>query len=181
MASKYIWNIPTEFTQGDRLSWYEHLADYHPTTDSLSCFIRGQTASLDLTASSSSDGFEFAVSETQSNEISAGRYHAQFVIFPSSGGRRALGIAHLQVLPGFENLTNLDPRTSDEIELEQITTAIAKLASGAVAEYEIGDRRMRYQDLDRLTRRKEYLRRRIAIASGKVSPGGGNIGVSFNS
>ena len=180
MAFKYIWNIPTQFTQGDTVSWYEHLPDYNPTTNTLSCFIRGQSASLDLTANGSSDGFEFTLSSTQS-DVSAGKYHAQFVIFPSSGGRKALGIAHLQVLPGFENLTNLDPRTPDEIELEQITQAIIKLATGAVAEYEIGDRRMRYQDLDKLTRRQEYLRRRIAIASGKVSPGGRNIGVRFTS
>ena len=174
-----IWNIPTQFTQGDRLSWYEHLSDYNPTVDTLSCFVRGQSGSLDLTASGTSDGFEFTVSSTQS-DVSAGKYHAQFVIFPNGGGRKALGIAHLQIFPSFDNLTNIDPRTPDEIELEQITQAIIKLATGAVAEYEIGDRRMRYQDLDKLTQRQEYLRRRIAIASGKVRPGGRNVGVSFN-
>ena len=176
-----IWNIPTQFTQGDRLSWYEHLSDYDPTVDTLSCFVRGQSGSLDLTANGTTDGYEFTVSEAQSVSLTTGVYQAQFVIFPGSGGRKALGTAKLQVFPGFQDVTRIDPRTPDEIELEQITQAIIKLATGAVAEYEIGDRRMRYQDLDKLTRRQEYLRRRIAIVSGKVSPGGWNVGARFGS
>ena len=81
--------------------------------------------------------------------------------------------------PSFEALTTLETRTVDEIELEQITLAIARLVSGAVAEYRIGDRMMRYQDLEQLTKRQRELRQRIAIASGIGKPGGRNVGVRF--
>ena len=167
------------------MSWQEYLTTYNSDRDTLTCFIRGMSGSLDLTGVSSIDSprpqsgvWEFVIPEAQSMNIMAGKYKAQFVIYPSSG-RKTLGSTDLLVLPSFENLTEIETRTPDEIELEQITQAIAKLASGAVAEYEIGDRRMRYTDLDKLTRRQEYLRQRIAIANGSIRPGGRNVGTSY--
>ena len=181
-----IWNIPTQFTQGDRLSWREHLANFNPVSDVLKVFIVGQKNTLTVTGNGGVSGFEFSVSSTATQILQPGKYKAQFVIFEDflnleTENKTTLGLTDLIVLPSFEGLTELETRTPDEIELEQITQAIAKLVSGAVAEYRIGDRMMRYQDLDALTRRQEYLRRRIAIANGKVSPGGRNVGVSFNS
>jgi hypothetical protein len=152
-----MFNIPTQITQGDRASWWEHFPEHNPLTDTLTCFIRGrreasttvQATALDLTAVGSVDGFEFTLSETNSMQMTPGNYQAQFVIYPSSG-RLTLGNTNLTVLSSFENLTQIDPRSDDEKELEQITAAIARLAGGAVSEYRIGDRLMRYQDLQRL-------------------------------
>jgi hypothetical protein len=172
-------NIPTQITQGDRTSWWEHFPEHNPLTDTLSCFIRGQATALDLTAVGSVDGFEFTLSETSSMQLLPGNYQAQFVIYPSSG-RLTLGKTKLTVLTSFEDLTELDVRSDDEKELEQITIAIAKLASGAVSEYRIGDRLVRYQDLTVLTQRQQYLRNRIAKAKNPKSIGGRNVGVRFS-
>lgn len=172
-------NIPTQITQGDRASWWEHFPEHNPLTDTLTCFIRGQATALDLTAVGSVDGFEFTLSETSSMQMTPGNYQAQFVIYPSSG-RLTLGNTNLTVLSSFEDLTQIDPRSDDEKELEQITTAIARLAGGAVSEYRIGDRLMRYQDLSALTQRQQYLRNRIAKTKSPKSIGGRNVGVRFS-
>ncbi len=175
-----IFNIPTSFTQGDRLSWFEHFPDYNFLTDTLSCFIRGQRGAVDLTAVGSVDGWEFSLSEDRCSQLATGVYQAQFVML-SGSGRKTLGIAKIEVKGSYESLTTLDPRSDDEKELEVITAAIARLVSGAVAEYRIGDRMMRYQDLAELTSRQEYLRKRIRYARRQVGIGGRNIGISFSS
>ncbi len=173
------WNIPKTITQGDSFTWSQSLNEHNPTTDTLSCFLRGQSA-LDLTGVPNGGQWEFTVTSPQSDNLLPGRYKVQFVVYKNGTNKITLGSADLLVSPSFENLSELETRTADEIELSEITKAIAKLVSGAVSEYEIGDRRVRYQDLDQLTRRQEYLRRRIAIANGKVIAGGRNVGVSFN-
>jgi hypothetical protein len=92
-------NIPTQITQGDRFSWWEHFSLYNPLVDTLYCYIRGQSGALDLTADCSIDGFKFTVDSAQSIVLSPGRYKAQFVILKSSGRRKTLGLAKLLVLP----------------------------------------------------------------------------------
>jgi hypothetical protein len=174
-----MWNIPTTITQGDRFSWWEHLSLYNPLTNTLSCFIRGQSGALDLTATGSVDRFEFTVDSVQSMGLPAGKYKTQFVIFELTTTRKTLGSTDLLILPSFEGLTQIETRSSDEIELETITSAIARLVSGAVSEYRIGDRMMRYQDLNQLTQRQQYLRNRIAKAKNPGSIGGRNVGIRF--
>jgi hypothetical protein len=75
--------------------------------------------------------------------------------------------------PGF------DGRSPEEKELAALNEAIAKLASGAVSEYRIGDRMMRYQDLSQLTQRQQYLRNRIAKIKNPGSIGRRNVGIRF--
>ena len=71
-------------------------------------------------------------------------------------------------------------KTSDEIELEAIEKAIAKiLTNGGVAEYQIKSRKIRYHSLDELYRQRDRLRIRIARRKNRASIGGQNIGVSF--
>ena len=176
-----MFNIPRQITQGDCITWKEKLDQYDPATDNLSCFIRGQNGALNLTATQSGDSWKFIIPEVSSATLAPGAYKVQLVIVTTAKGRQTLGETDLEVCPSFEDLTTFDARDADEIELEAITQAIAKLASGAVAEYEIGDRRMRYQDLDSLTRRQKYLRNRIAMAKNKGSVGGRNVGVRYSS
>ncbi len=173
----HIWNIPQTITQGDQFTWIETRHNYNYLADNLKIFIRGQSA-LDLQAANLYNGWEFEITSAQSMALLPGKYKAQIVVFPYNSERFALDIISLEVLASFENLTELDTVSADEKELELITTAIARLASGAVAEYRIGDRMMRYQDLEQLTKRQEYLRNRIAAKkSGQI--GGRNVGVRF--
>ena len=174
-----IFYIPTEFTQGDRLSWYEHIPGRDPISDILKVFIVGRKAKLIVTANGGISGFEFSIASATTQALQPGKYKTQFAIFELSGDKTTLGTTEITVLPSFEGLTEIETRSADEIELELITNAIASLASGAVAEYRIGDRMMRYQDINQLTDRLKYLRTRIAIATGKIKPGGRNIGVRF--
>jgi hypothetical protein len=175
-----LWTIPQKITQGDRVTWTQILEDYNSTTDFLSCFVRGLSPGLDLSALPNGDNWDFLITDTQSDSLAPGKYQAQFVIFESGTNRKALGIAQLLVCPGFDNLTEIESRSADEIELDLITTAIAKLVSGAVAEYRIGDRMMRYQDLAQLTSRQQYLRNRVAAALNPGIIGGKNIGIRFS-
>lgn len=171
-------NIPKTITQGDRITWNEQIPGYKPNTDTLSCFVRGQKGNADLTATADGNSWKFDLSQAITNSFNPGKYKAQFVIFTGSD-RHTLGTVDLEVLPSFEKITELDPRTDDEKELEEVTRAIAEVISGGVAEYYIGTRRVRYQDLQLLTDRQRELRQRIAIASGRIKPGGRNVGVSF--
>lgn len=170
-------NIPLQITQGDRVIWSEQVTEYNPGTDLLSCFIRGAYA-LDLTGVPNGNGWDFEIAESTSALLSPGFYQAQFVAFSAGAGRKTLGVVKLEVCPSFENLTELDTRTAEEKELEQLNIAIAKLSDG-VAEYYIGDRRVRYQDLGSLYERQKYLRNRIAKIKNRASIGGRNVGVRF--
>jgi hypothetical protein len=174
-----MWNIPVAITQGDRVTWSQKLDIYNPATDTLSCFVRGTSPGLDLTGTPNSNCWDFIITEAQSTSLAPGKYQAQFVIFEFSTVRKTLGIAELLVCAGFDNLTQIDFRSTDEKELAIITEAIAKLVSGAVSEYRIGDRMMRYQDLNQLTQRQQYLRNRIAKAKNPGSIGGRNVGIRF--
>lgn len=176
-----IFNIPKQITQGDTVKWYtltEQFSPYKPYSDTLSCFIRGAVP-LDLVGVPNLKGWNFRITSVQSNTLTPGKYKTQFVLIELSGDKTTLGTTEITVLPSFENLTEIETRSADEIELELITNAIAKLKSGAVAEYRIGDRMMRYTDLGELTKRQQYLRTRVAIANGRLKPGGRNIGVRF--
>ncbi len=71
-------------------------------------------------------------------------------------------------------------KTADEIELEAIEKAIAKmLTNGGVAEYQIKSRKMCYHSLDELYWQRDRLRIRITRRKNRSSVGGQNIGVSF--
>lgn len=175
-----MFNIPQSFTQGDRVTWFQGLAaTYDPATDTLSCFIRGQSA-LDLTGVPTGLGWNFEITPIQSAALIAGKYQAQLVVYPV-GGRKTLGTYNLTVCPSFENLTELDTRDEDEKELEDITKAIAQVASKGVAEYEIKGRKVTYQDLNALTNRQIYLRNRIAKKKNKNLIGGRNVPFEFSS
>lgn len=174
-------NTSKQITQGDTVEWSQSLEGYSPATDTLSCFIRGQS-SLNLTGVPNSNGnWDFTIDTNQSILLAAGKYKAQFVIFEGGTKRKTLGEAEFIVCPSFENLSELETRTADEIELEAITQAIAKHSGSGIKEYWIGDRKIEYQDLNQLYQRQDYLRKRIAIASGKLKPGGRNVGVSYRS
>ncbi|MEY2831658.1 MAG: hypothetical protein RLZZ574_916, partial [Cyanobacteriota bacterium] len=184
-------HIPTTITQGDRVTWKEILPDYNPVIDTLSCFVRGATA-LDLTGVATVDGWDFVIDSTESQALAVGTYRVQFVIYQAGAhgsldasrlsavarrvNRQALGITELVVCQGFEGLTTLETRSPDEIELEAITKAIAAVVQGGTAEYRIGDRMVRYQDLAQLTERQRYLRNRIAKVKNPGSIGGRNVG-----
>lgn len=172
------WNIPNQITQGDTVKWSETNDDYNPATDTLKCFIRGATK-LDLEGVENAGVWDFTITSAESAALTQGAYKTQFKIIASSGEHKTLGSTDLLVCQSFESLDELDTRSDDEKELEKVNNTIANYSHGKKS-YQIGDRRMEYRDLNELYQRQQYLRTRIAIASGKLKPGGRNIGVSFS-
>ena len=170
-----IFNIPTRFIQGDRISWTTIVTNINPTT--VSCFIRGLSNPLDLTAVNTGQDWAFTITEAQSAAFVPGRYKAQLVVYDPE--RKTLAEESIEVCQGFEKLTELETLTPDEIELEAVTKAIAQLSSKNVAEYYIGTRKVRYNDLASLYERQKYLRNRIAKSKNKSAIGGRNVGVRF--
>jgi hypothetical protein len=174
------WNIPSQITQGDRVTWKEELIPYDNLADILHCYLRGTGLAMDLIGVPDGLGWRFTILEADSVTLAVGQWHAQFVIVTPDSGRQTIGRADFMVCPGFNNLTEYDGRSDDQKELDALTIAIARLASGAVAEYRIGDRMMRYQDLEQLTKRQAYLRNRIARAKNPGNVGGKNVGIRFS-
>lgn len=172
-----MFSIPN-FTQGDRITWYEEFSDLNPNTDTLSCFIRG-VGSLDLTAVPDSGQWRFEISSAQSQGLPPGKYKAQFTVFNSLGDRRTLGVVLFDVAPDLSTVGTIDNRSGDEIELEKVRNAISSGLSDGVAEYEIGERKVKYHSLDELYRRERYLLHRIAKRKNKSTIGGRNVGVRF--
>ena len=177
MPSMTRFNIPLKITQGDAVTWSEEIAEYDPNVDTLICYVRGESR-LDLAATNNSGLFEFAITSDQSNDLQPGKYKAQFVIDPQLGQRKTLGIAEFEVCPSFANLDSLETRSPDEIELEELNKAIAKLATG-VQEYEIGERRVKYTDLPSLYKRKRQLQRRINLKKNPHLRNGRNTQINF--
>lgn len=171
-------NIPKSFTQGDRQSWIEHFPDSEPGVDTVSCFIRGQS-SLDLTGVPNGDLWSFEITEEQSSNLNPGIYKAHFAHFAPGWGRTTLGIATIRVCADLSLESLVDNRTSDEIELELVNTAIATSLAGGVAEYEIGTRKIRYHSIESLYERQRQLKVRIARANRGGSGLGRNVGVRF--
>ncbi len=136
-----MFNIPKQITQGDTVKWSQTLDDYKPADGTLKCFIRGATK-LDLIGVPYFNQWNFVISPSQSQTLTPGKYKTQFAFFALNGDKTTLGATDLLVCPSFENLTELETRSADEIELEELTKAIAQLSNG-VAEYYIGDRRVR--------------------------------------
>ena len=172
-----MFKIPPQFTQGDRITWQETFADYDPLSDTLTCFLRG-ASSLDLTGVPDNNKWQFEISTTQSAGLTPGKYQAQFVVFGSGFGRTTLGVTSLEICPDFSILSELDNTLPEEKELAAIQKAITALSNG-VAEYYIGERRIRYVELPQLYEREKYLKNRLAKIKNKGIVGGRNLPVRF--
>lgn len=173
-----MFNIP-DITQGDRLEWFDDFPDLDGGVDTVSCFIRG-AGTLNLTAVPSDGRWMFQIAEAQSSALPAGKYQAQFTAFSPGFGRKTLGVKFFNVAADLATVNQpIDNRNSDEIELDKVREAIANALSGGVAEYYIGERRIRYHSLDELYKRERYLVQRVAKRKNKGSIGGRNVGVRF--
>lgn len=170
--------IPKRITQGDGLLWQENFPEYDASTDTLVCCILGKTK-LTAVATNHNGFFQLGITPTDSNNLAPGVYKVQFVINPDSATRKTLGNTKIEVCPSFDNLNTLETRTPYEIELELVENAIRTGLKDGVAEYEIGDRKVRYQSLDELFKRQRYLKRQIAIARNPSLRRGRNVQIGF--
>ena len=171
-----MFNIPKEFYSGDRVTWTEELAIQ--SVDTFALFVRGPFP-LDLTGIRSGTGWLFEISEEKSEALLPGLYRANFVVFVAGTGRKTIGSTQFSVLPNPATVGTVDNRFREEIELELVRSAIVKVAEGGVAEYEIGERRVRYSSLDELYQRERYLVNRIAKLKNRSIIGGRSVPIRF--
>ena len=169
--------FPSSITKGDRAEWFVKVSGYDSRLITASIFVRGETA-LDLTGTTVTGGWNFEITTAQSQSLKPGIYLAQLVLFGDSLGRKTIGNQSLTVHASLEDVTQIDTRSNEQRELELVTEAIEKLSNG-VAEYYIGDRRMRYTDLPQLYERQKYLQNRIAKLNNRSFVGGRNVAYGF--
>ncbi|WP_319419477.1 hypothetical protein [Pleurocapsa sp. FMAR1] len=173
-------NPPKSIVSGDFKKWISTLPEYPPTEWQLSWAIRGESV-LDLVASPYDGNYQTQISSTQSANLLPGTYSWQAMV-TRGNERTTIATGSIMVIQDLARAsTGFEARFSDEIELELLTKAIAELSSKNVAEYYIGTRKVRYNDLASLYERQKYLRNRIAKLKNKSSIGGRNVGVSFRS
>ena len=173
----YTFNVPRIITTGDTISWNDNFPDLKSTDYTLTHLIRGTKSHLDVVSVPNNDGWVSAIASSASAALIPDRYWAQIVVFNDSE-RITLDTLELTVKPNFANLKNFDGRSDDEKELDAITQAIAVVAKGGVAEYEINGRRVRYRDMNELIRLRDRVRARIAKGQNKGKSK--NCYVSFN-
>ena len=171
-----MFNIPKEFYSGDKLTWTEELTD--SAVDTFALFIRGPST-LDITGIENGLTWLFEISEEKSEALLPGLYRANFVVYIVGTGRKTIGSMQFSVLPNPATVGSVDNRSHEEIELELVRSAIFKVAEGGVAEYEIGERRVRYSSLDELYKRERYLVNRIAKRKNRSIIGGRSVPIRF--
>lgn len=171
-----MFNIPKQFYSGDRITWTEELTEL--SVDTFALFVRGPN-SLDITGVKNGATWLFEISEEKSEALAPGLYRAYAVAYITGDGRKTIGTAEFSVLPNPASTGFVDNRSREEIELEMVRSAIFKVAEGGVAEYEIGERRVRYSNLDELQARERYLVNRIAKLKDRSIIGGRSIPIRF--
>lgn len=166
------YNIPRQFTKGDYFEWVDSdLRDrdgnyLNPDEWLLTYHIRGQDV-LDLSGTTTEKGWEFSATL----DLLDGDYQAQVAVY-NGVKRKTLGFIGLAVLPDLsEVISEFDPRSESEKILHDIRSAIASAVSdkakgSKVQEYEIGTRKMKYEQFDQmlgeLRRLERYYAWRVA-------------------
>lgn len=189
--------IPSRITAGDTVTWSE-VALTDPQVGlitsavwALTFAFRGPVALQggDITGTASAAGWTMtlpsALTAAMNTSAKPARWYWQ--AYASDGTKRlTVGDGQISVLPNFAGLTGIvDARSSAEKILAQIDATIeARTTGGAVAEYTIGQRSMKYMSTTELLElRSRYQiavrneRRRQALKNGLGAPD--RIGIRF--
>ena len=148
-------NIPAQIRAGDTVKWREvagrdNLGNPISSSDgwTLYYYLRTNTASegATVTGTAYGTGWEFTIAQAISAAFDAGTWFWQAEA-RNSGVHVTLGAGQLEVLPGL-NYTGtpgaFDGRSQSQKDLDAVQAAIrAMISGGAVAEYTIGNRRLK--------------------------------------
>ncbi len=168
--------IPPRITAGDTVSWAEPaLSDPIKGTISsadyaLSFSFRGpvQAAALDVVGVADGTGWKMAIGVAASLQFGVGATQARWfwqAYATKSGERLTVGTGILLVLPDLASISagTFDGRSQAEKILEQINaTILAKTTGGAVQEYTIGNRSMKYMPITDLMSLKSHYQSIVA-------------------
>lgn len=148
-------NIPAQIRAGDTVKWRDvagrdNFGNPVSSGDgwALYYYLRTNTANegATVTGSAFGNGWEFLISQATSAGFDAGQWYWQAEA-RKSGEHITLGAGQLEVLPGLNYAGSpgaFDGRTQSQKDLDAVQAAIRAMVSGnAVAEYTIGNRRLK--------------------------------------
>lgn len=143
-------NIPRVITKNDSVEWRDRATTKLSTDWTLTYHIRG-SQQLDITGEVVEDGWKFE----ETFELAAGLYQVQVAAYKAAS-RQTLSLFTIEITADLSEITEeYDPRTDNEIRLQETQDAIAAILQShkqgsPIREYVIGTRRMQYQDSDKL-------------------------------
>jgi hypothetical protein len=149
---------PKSFRAGETVAWTRDLPQYSADDGWVLKYRFFWPAGVSaVTVSAVGDGtvhsLSLSAAETalmQPGAASIWAYVERFIGSPSGPERVDLGITAVQIGTNLLNAGALDPRSSNQRALDDLRAALAAYASGGsahVAEYQIGDRTMKFRSL----------------------------------
>lgn len=172
--------IPSKITPGDTVIWRDSnlrgadpltgkLGDYLPSTHKILWSLRGASS---LDAESIADGNDFltTITQLQSSGLVAGTYFWQAYIqnLPTEEApaiaRLTIGMGQLEVVPGLSFVSAPhDGRSDTQQMLDAINEAIkARASGGAVQEYSIKGRSLKYAPITELIALRNQLKMEVS-------------------
>lgn len=158
-------NIPAQIRAGDTVTWRDEAARDNlggaidGSNHGLTYYLRTNTnhqgaivAGVTVAGTPSGSGWTFTIAKTTTDGFAAGQWYWQAVATANAGGAvTTIGAGQLTVLPGLDYTgqpSAFDGRSQAQKDLEAVQAAIRSMISGgAVAEYTIGNRRLKKMEM----------------------------------
>ena len=158
-------NIPAQIRAGDTVTWRDEAARDNlggaidGSNHGLTYYLRTNTnhqgaivAGVTVAGTPSGTGWTFTIAAGTTDGFAAGQWYWQAVATATVGGAvTTIGAGQLTVLPGLDYTgqpSAFDGRSQAQKDLEAVQAAIRSIVSGgAVAEYTIGNRRLKKMEM----------------------------------
>lgn len=158
-------NIPAQIRAGDTVTWRDEAARDNlggaidGSNHGLTYYLRTNTnhqgaivAGVTVAGTPSGSGWTFTIAKTTTDGFAAGQWYWQAVATANAGGAvTTIGAGQLTVLPGLDYTgqpSAFDGRSQAQKDLDAVQAAIRSMISGgAVAEYTIGNRRLKKMEM----------------------------------
>lgn len=158
-------NIPAQIRAGDTVTWRDEAArdnlgnPIDGSNHGLTYYLRTNTnhqgaivAGVTVAGTPSGSGWTFTIAAGTTDGFAAGQWYWQAVATATVGGAvTTIGAGQLTVLPGLDYTgqpSAFDGRSQAQKDLEAVQAAIRSIVSGgAVAEYTIGNRRLKKMEM----------------------------------
>jgi hypothetical protein len=182
---------PTRFNAGDTVSFDVAALSLNGEsigfpTWTLTYRLRGNGQNPDLVGAGNGSGWRVTIPAATTADFAAGVYGWSVDVAHGDGRRFTLASGTVELLANYQTVTGaFDGRTQSQKDLDAIDAAIrARLAGGAVAEYTIGNRNLRYVTLSELRQLRSEIATRVANEQQAAAIGDGlasrkRIGVRF--
>lgn len=158
-------NIPAQIRAGDTVTWRDEAARDNlggaidGSNHGLTYYLRTNTnhqgaivAGVTVAGTPSGTGWTFTIAKTTTDGFVAGQWYWQAVATATVGGAvTTIGAGQLTVLPGLDYTgqpSAFDGRSQAQQDLDAVQAAMRSIVSGgAVAEYTIGNRRLKKMEM----------------------------------